>query len=406
MNFHLAFDGSFCVDSPMKAFDLIVNELYTTLATLPDKRTGANVQFPMQDIGLTAFAVFFMQSPSFLSAQESLQNKTGKNNLKTLFRVERIPSENHVRALLDPINPDVFHPVFDCVYEAFKKQGVLEQLQGVNGTQYIALDGTQIHSSNKIGCDNCLVKKHKNGTVSYHHNAITPVIVSPTRKLAIPLRIEFLTPQDGHDKQDCEIAAAKRWLDAHGEFYNSGNTTLLGDDLYAHQPFCRRVLLNNYHFIFVCNPLSHTHLYGWIDLLDPNEDIRTQTQRIKNAFVTDHEITEKNAMGLAEGGRSRWKIENENNNTLKTKGYHLEHNFGHGKENLCSVLASLNILAFLMHTFMDFNDRAYQRIRLKLRSRKKFFEHVRVLTSYQAYSDWEELMRFMMRGLEIAYNSS
>jgi len=434
----------------MKAFDQIVNELYTTLATLPDKRTGANVQFPMQDIGLTAFAVFFMQSPSFLSAQESLQNKTGKNNLKTLFRVERIPSENHVRALLDPINPDVFHPVFDCVYEAFKKQGVLEQLQGVNGTQYIALDGTQIHSSNKIGCDNCLVKKHKNGTVSYHHNAITPVIVSPTRKLAIPLRIEFLTPQDGHDKQDSEIAAAKRWIDAHGEFYNTGNTTLLGDDLYAHQPFCRRVLLNNYHFIFVCKPLSHTHLYGWIDLLDPDEDIRTQTQRIKNAkgkwethtlryvndvplkegedslrvnwiehivvqgkkqtyknaFVTDHQITEKNAMGLAEGGRSRWKIENENNNTLKTKGYHLEHNFGHGKENLCSVLASLNILAFLMHTFMDFNDRAYQRIRLKLRSRKKFFEHVRVLTSYQAYSDWEELMRFMMRGLEIAYNSS
>jgi len=63
-------------------------------------------------------------------------------------------------------------------------------------------------------------------------------------------------------------------------------------------------------------------------------------------------------MGLAEGGRSRWKIENENNNTLKTKGYHLEHNFGHGKENLCSVLTSLNILAFLMHIFLDFNDRA------------------------------------------------
>jgi len=55
----------------MKAFDPIVNELYTTLATLPDKRTGANVQFPMQDIGLTAFSVFFMQSPSFLYAQES-----------------------------------------------------------------------------------------------------------------------------------------------------------------------------------------------------------------------------------------------------------------------------------------------------------------------------------------------
>lgn len=432
----------------MKAFDQIVNELYTTLATLPDKRTGANVQFPMQDIGLTAFAVFFMQSPSFLYAQQSLQKKTGQNNLKSLFRVERIPSDNQVRALLDPVSPDVFFPVFDRVYESFKKQGVLDNLQGVNGTQYIALDGTQTHSSTKINCGNCLVKKHRNATTSYHHNAITPVIVSPRHKLAIPLRIEFLTPQDGHDKQDSEIAAAKRWLAAHGEFYNTGNSTLLGDDLYAHQPFCRMVLLNNYHFIFVCKPTSHTHLYEWIDLLG-EEDITTQTKRIrntkgkwenhtlryvnnvplkegegvlrvnwiehtvvqgekqtyKNAFVTDHEITQKNAMGLAEGGRSRWKIENENNNTLKTKGYHLEHNFGHGKENLCSVLTSLNILAFLMHTFLDFNDRAYRRIRIELGSRKKFFEHTRVLTCYQTYPNWEELMRFMMEGLEITYDS-
>lgn len=433
----------------MKAFDKIIYKLYATLATIPDKRTGENVQFPMQDIGLTAFSVFFMQSPSFLYAQESLQKKTGKNNLKTLFRVERIPSDNQVRALLDPVSPEAFHPVFDCVYESFKKQGVLDPLKGIGHTQYIAMDGTQLHSSNKINCDGCSTKEHKNGTISYHHNAITPVIVSPQRKLAIPLRIEFLSPQDGHDKQDSEIAAAKRWLDANGEFYNTGSTTLLGDDLYSHQPFCRKVLLNNYHFIFVCKPTSHTHLYEWIDLLAQGDGIRSQTKRMrttegkwethklryandvplkegenslrvnwiehiieqggkpvyKNTFVTDHEITEDTAMGIAEGGRCRWKIENENNNTLKTKGYHLEHNFGHGKENLCSVLATLNILAFLMHTFLDFNDRAYRRIRLELRSRKKFFEHVRVLTSYHAYSDWEDLMRFMMRGLEIAYDS-
>jgi len=110
-------------------------------------------------------------------------------------------------------------------------------------------------------------------------------------------------------------------------------------------------------------------------------------------------------MAIAEGGRCRWKIENENNNTLKTKGYHLEHNFGHGKENLCSVLTSLNILAFLMHTFLDLNDRAYKRIRIELKSRRKFFEHVRVLTCYQTYSSWDNLMEFMMRGLEIEIDS-
>jgi hypothetical protein len=38
------------------------------------------------------------------------------------------------------------------------------------------------------------------------------VIVSPGRSAVVPLVPEFIVPQDGHDKQDCEIAAAKRWL--------------------------------------------------------------------------------------------------------------------------------------------------------------------------------------------------
>ena len=50
-----------------------------------------------------------------------------------------------------------------------------------------------------------------------------------------------------------------------------------------------------------------------------------------NAWIADGPITEHNVAALASSGRARWKIENENNNTLKTKGYHLEHNFGHGQ---------------------------------------------------------------------------
>lgn len=57
--------------------------------------------------------------------------------------------------------------------------------------------------------------------------------------------------------------------------------------------------------------------------------------------------------GLVASGRSRWKIENENNNTLKTKGYHFEHNDGHGQQHLATLFASLILLAFLVHTVLD-----------------------------------------------------
>jgi hypothetical protein len=124
-------------------------------------------------------------------------------------------------------------------------------------------------------------------------------------------------------------------------------------------------------------------------------------QLYKNAFITDFKITDQNVAGIVASGRARWKIENENNNTLKTKGYNLEHNFGHGKQHLSSLLATMNILAFLFHSFLTFCDDGYKLIRAKLPTRKTFFEHVRTLTYYMCFTSWDAMMDFMMRGLEI-----
>ena len=44
-----------------------------------------------------------------------------------------------------------------------------------------------------------------------------------------------------------------------------------------------------------------------------------------------------NVAEIAAAGRARWKIENEGFNVLKTKGYNLEHNFGHGIQNLADL---------------------------------------------------------------------
>lgn len=200
------------------------------------------------------------------------------------------------------------------------------------------------------------------------------MIVSPGHSQVVPLRPEFILPQDRQVKQDCEINAAKRWLAAHAGRYATGNDTLLGDVLYAHQPFCRQVLLHNFHFLLTCKPSSHAHLYGWVNALKPGRDLPTLKRRVKgksnrwehhhyrwadhlpltdrndtltvnwceltvtnaqgkaiyrNGYITDWDINADNVSGLVAAGRARWKIENENNNVLKTKGYHLEHNFGH-----------------------------------------------------------------------------
>jgi hypothetical protein len=425
-------------------FQDLVSLLHKTVAELPDCRTGKNLSYKMEEVGMSAFSVFFTQSPSFLAHQTTMQQIRGKNNAHSLFQIEKIPCDNHIRDLLDPVSPEKLYPVYDRIYETLRALGILQTFRGVHDSTLIALDGTWYFSSHKIQCPCCSHLEHKSGEITYYHSAVTPVIVAPGRPEVIALRPEFITPQDGHTKQDCEIAAAKRWLTENTDRYLLGLVTLLGDDLYAHQPFCRRTLLHGFHYLFVCKPESHPTLYQWVNLLSP-PDLGTLKVRLKagsqwhtytyrwangvplaegedalkvnwcevtvtdpkgevlyhNGWITDWPITEQNVVALVASGRARWKIENENNNTLKTKGYHLEHNFGHGKQHLSALLAAMNILAFLFHTVLGLTDEHYCLVRATLPSRETFFQDLRALTRYLHFPSWQGLLRFMMRGLEI-----
>jgi hypothetical protein len=431
-----------------RCFDHLIERWRTAFAGLPDGRTGDNARYTMADIALSAFAVFFTQCPSFLSFQQNMEKARGRNNARSLFRVQSIPSDNHIRQTLDPVEPRHLFSLFDDLHQAFDQTGLLEDMRAVGGTRLIALDATWYFSSQSenIHCPNCSCIRHTDGQTTHFHSAITPVIVSPGHAQVVPLRPEFIVPQDGQLKQDCEINAAKRWLATQAERYSTGNDTLLGDDLYAHQPFCRQVLLHGFHFLFTCKPASHSHLSGWVEGLEPGRGLHILKQRVKgksnrwehhqyrwatsvpltdsddalkvnwcevtitdsqgavlyrNAFITDWKITAQNVAALVLAGRARWKIENENNNVLKTKGYHLEHNFGHGKKHLSSLLMTMNLLAFALHTLLELTDASYRLIRAAVGARRKFFNHIQALTTYLYFETWERLMDFMMRGLEI-----
>jgi hypothetical protein len=139
---------------------------------------------------------------------------------------------------------------------------------------------TYFFSSNKIHCQNCSTKEHKNRTTTYSHSAITPVFVVPGQGKVISLPPEFITPQDGHNKQDCENAAAKRWITQHAPVYGALGITILGDDLYCRQPLCSLILDNNLHFIVVCKPDSHKTLYQWVEELQAMNAVETLVEKI------------------------------------------------------------------------------------------------------------------------------
>ncbi len=95
---------------------------------------------------------------------------------------------------------------------------------------------------------------------------------------------------------------------------------------------------------------------NWLELVI--KDAKGQIA-YRNSFVTDLPVNADNVADLAGAGRARWKIENETFNVLKTKGYNLEHNFGHGQNNLSATLAALNLVAFAIHTAAQITDDAW-----------------------------------------------
>ena len=421
----------------MSALEERIAELSVVCAGLPDRRRGplTDRAYKMADIGLAAFSLFFMGSPSFLAHQRNLAQGQGRSNCQTLFGITAIPSDNYIRLMLDGAPTAAFDPLF---MKAIETPEVLAPFKRLGGRVLIALDGTEHHCSRKVRCARCSTRKCFDGGTEYFHTFLGASIVAPGHAHVLPLAPEFIVPQDGAEKQDCERRAVKRWLAQHASTLAHLLPVFLGDDLFACQPVAAAIQAAGGNFILTCKPSSHRtiteYLYGakleeyretvckrgkrtntvyrWLsgvplrateDALKVNwfsfEIFDAKGKRTyHNSFVTDLPVTAGTVAELAACGRARWKIENETFNVLKCGGYNLEHNFGHGKDTLASVLVVLNLLAFAYHTLASISVLAWKAAVAAKGATYRFFEHLRTITTYVVFQNWAHLLRSIGEG--------
>ncbi len=194
--------------SPSKLIGFLKQELNH----LPDSRTGSNKQYQIEDAVIAAFSVFFTQCPSFLEHQRLMKKKKGKDNAYSLFGLSKIPCDNQIRTLLDPIPAKTVFGAFDKVWKWLDKNKIINQFKYLNNQILLAFDGTEYYCSKKINCPHCNCRNHRNGEITYYHQVMTPVLVAPDKKQVINLEPEFIKTEEKKTKQDCENAAGKRWL--------------------------------------------------------------------------------------------------------------------------------------------------------------------------------------------------
>lgn len=378
------------------------------------------------------------QDPSMLEFQTRLQETKNLNNLKTLFKVQAIPKSTQLRQVVDNIPSGDLEQLFPLLFSPLQRGKHLEAYRFYDGRYLVPLDGTQYFSSGSINCPCCLKKTSSTGKETYYHQALCASIVHPDKRQVIPLASEPIQRIDGNTKQDCELNAGKRIVEKIRKDHPKLRIIIGGDGLYSKQPFVELLKKNGMSFILMAKPKDHKVLFEWIsefkrmnemgllEFKDPKGrrqlyewandvplngradavDVDFIEHTIFNeegksvyhaTWVTDIAVEKDNAVQIAKGGRARWKIENENFNTLKNQGYHAEHNFGHGKKHASYNFFLFILLAFFLHQILELTDRLFQACRMKFSARKEFWNQLRCTVRILVFDSWEHLLEFIKK---------
>lgn len=387
------------------------------------------------DCLMSGLALFGLKYPSLLQFNSHYSDsELIQENMRTLYKVEKVPSDTYMRERLDEIDHRLLRKPFSSIFAMIQRSGELEQFQYLNGFYLCSVDGSGFFSSSTVHCENCCVKKHKDGSNTYYHQMLCGAIVHPNQKTVIPFAPEPIMKSDGTNKNDCENNAFKRFIVDLRREHPHLNIIIVADSLTAKAPRIRELQNARLSYIMSVKEGDHKTLFAFalpvcetlkikitdgitqhyrfvndvpvndnnhsinVNFLDYTE-INSKGDVVKHfTWITDIRLTKKTVESVMQGGRARWKIENETFNTLKNQGYEFEHNFGHGKHHLSSVFATLMLLAFMIDQVQELGDNLFKGA-LKAQRRKKYlWEHLRGLFFNYIISNWEDIWNSMIHG--------
>jgi hypothetical protein len=417
--------------------DTLFRVLRSHFGSLADPRSG-EVEIPLDDALMSAFAMFALKDPSLLAFDHRRRDPT--DNFRTIYGINRVPSDSQMRAILDPVDPVSLRPGFLDVFRRLQRGKALERFVYREGHYLLSLDGTTYFSSAKVHCPSCLVKHHRGGSVTYSHQLLGATLVHPDLKEVIPPAPEPIIQQDGQTKNDCERNATRRWLQQFRQEHPRLPVIVVEDGLSANAPHLRDLRAARAHFIIGVQPGDHGFLFehwrgrdeagqlptltvvdsvtGVLDhfrfgndapLNESNSDERVNVleswevhpdhQVQSFSWITDFLLTPENVWAIMRGGRARWKIENETFNTLKNQGDRLEHNYGHGEQNLSVVLALVMMLAFLVDQAQQLCCPLFQAAWSKMRTKCHLWEEIRHHFRLLVFDSMAELLTAVVRGI-------
>ena len=415
--------------------DALFRLVRSSFANITDAR-GEEVEIPLPDALMSAFAMFSLKSPSLLA----FDKQRIEGNLETIYGIPRAPCDTRMRERLDPVSPESLRPSFTSVFRQLQRGKALEDMVFLDGHYLVALDGTGSFSSPTIHCASCLQKVHRNGSITSYHQMLGAALIHPDFREVIPLMPEPIIKQDGTEKNDCERNAAKRFIAKLRQDHPHLKFIITEDSLSSNAPHIETLHDHGCHYILGVKEGDHAYLFKQVQaaeeagrvtsydrhdraagvvhrfrfvndmpLNESRSDVRVNfieywevsPDKVQHfSWVTDFRVNKANVYKLMRGGRARWKIENETFNTLKNQGYNFDHNYGHGEQNLSVVLAVLMMLAFLVDQTQQLCCALFRAVWEKLGSKRLLWERMRALFFGYALESMRQLLEALFYGLK------
>lgn len=279
-----------------------------------------------------------------------------------------LPHPDTIDEVLRVLLPEQIEEIKAYLVSKLFEQKMLRKFRLLGKYYFVAIDATGTHTFDHKHCEHCLKKTSKNGVTTWFHYVLEAKLVTSTG-LAISLASEFIENLPGRDfqKQDCEQKAFARLAAKIKKYFPRLPICILADGLYPNKnvfSICRQY---NWGFIItlkdgnlktfqkevellkgtqkereICraNKTTYTelkykylndieyegHNYSWVWCEEKTTHLSCKKQETKRfVYITNMAQTPETVVNTADGGRLRWKIENQGFNAQKNLGYELEH---------------------------------------------------------------------------------
>ena len=410
------------------------------------------------------YAVFALKYPSLLSFEKDYYEGNISKSCNGLFGIKNLPSDTHLRDVMDLVDDKDFRRIFKKLFTFTQRSKTLERFEflKLGGVPHylIAGDGSGYFSSKKLQCSVCTIyhEDNEDKETRFGHQIFAASIVHPDQREVLPLCPEPVYKEDGMTKNDCEFNAFKRFMEDFKREHPKLKTIFLGDALYSNGPAMKLLEDNGMYFLLniktnpqrvlgefrdkkkkgltgqvvvtektgvkIIKTIERAHRFlndmrfnqndgtriNFIELVETktwtDKDGEFHRERKIFTWITNILIDTKNVEQLAKGARTRWKIENETFNTLKNHGYNLEHNYGHGKNNLSKNLINMMFIAFYIDQLQYLSCTTFKRVVDKLGAKTYIWRKLKGLIELIALPNWEITYGIYLKEVKLEYNSS